>query len=539
MKNEAAKKYIDYLLPIALSKCGDPHTAADIVQETVLAALTYQSRGKVIENPLAWLKKVLDFKFNDMLRRKYNQPEVFVGNDFDEPASDDFVSDIVRREEGEEIRREVAYLSEQYRRAIVKHYFYGKSVADIAAEENIPVGTVKSRLNFGRKQIKKGIEQMEKYSEQSYMPKTLIVNYSGSTGRNDAPSSLVEVDALAQNILIAAYEKPLTVSEISKALGVAAAYIEPVINKLVDGELMVRNGDCKVYTDFIIYHASDYVKYIKDEEKFVADNIDAYLSPVKTAIERLKKTDFYSLRLERCMMLKIAGNGTFIGSEKYRVPQVIPPRRDGGRWIAFGHIVPEKYSIPPEKAGKHEYYLAGERLVNYNGFLGKSDIRMYSFESALYPLKKYDGMHINFLDAERGCLKMFYIIKSGISPESVGIDTRIVDSIPILCEQGFLKMTKNGPEVLVPCLTKAQNEVFRGICHAASIEFANAIAEPLAEYSKTHRKDIPPHLKSVPEQKLCMPFDPQPMNFVYDAIERGVHPLDLGFPCPETYCVFD
>lgn len=176
MKNEDAKKYIDFLTPIALSICGSHVEAADLVQETVLAALTYQSRGKTIENPHAWLKKVLDFKWNDMLRKKYGQPEVFIGDDFDAPESDDFVSDIVRHEEGEEVRREVTYLSESYRRAIVKHYFYGKSVADIAAEENIPVGTVKSRLDFGRKQMKKGLTQMEKYNEQSYMPKKLIVN---------------------------------------------------------------------------------------------------------------------------------------------------------------------------------------------------------------------------------------------------------------------------------------------------------------------------------------------------------------------------
>lgn len=49
--------------------------------------------------------------------------------------------------------------------------------------------------------------------------------------------SLTEGDALAQNLLILAYEKPLTVSALSKAIGVASAYVEPVINKLVDGEL--------------------------------------------------------------------------------------------------------------------------------------------------------------------------------------------------------------------------------------------------------------------------------------------------------------
>ena len=542
MKNEDAKKYIDFLTPIALSICGSHVEAADLVQETVLAALTYQSRGKTIENPRAWLKKVLDFKWNDMLRKKYGQPEVFIGDDFDAPESDDFVSDIVRHEEGEEVRREVTYLSESYRRAIVKHYFYGKSVADIAAEENIPVGTVKSRLDFGRKQMKKGLTQMEKYNEQSYMPKKLIVNNSGVSGRNEEPGGLVQDDLLAQNILVAAYEKPLSVSDIAKTLGVAAAYIEPIIKKLVDGELMVKTGDGKIYTDFIIYHVSDYVKYINDAEKFVSDNFDAYITPVKNAIEKLKNTDFYSPRLERYMIIKIADNGTYMGGEKYRSKQVFPLRPNGGQWIAFGTIVPENYKIPPEKQGKYEYSLAGERWTTVHFPSAEKQIFMYNYESALYPYRaeKFDGYGTRLLrDTEIGMATLFYHIKNGIAPEKTDSDTRFIKTIPLLSERGFLKKTESGPEVLVPCLTKAQNDVFRGICHAASIEFANAIAEPLREYSKTHRKNIPPHLHSVPDQKLCLPYAPQPMNFVYDAIERGVHPLDIGYPCPETYCVFD
>lgn len=277
MQKNEIQKYLDFLLSAAIRKCGDLSDAEDLAQETILAALTYEFRGGKIDDPKAWLIMVMNRKFYDILRRKYKLATVTIGEDFDIADTEDFVSDVVRRDESEQVRREVAYLAESYRTIIVKHYFYGKTVADISAELNIPVGTVKSRLDFGRKQMKKGFETMENYTENSYMPKKMFLRNSGRGGLNEEPMSLVRDDMiLEQNLLLLAYEKPVTVSELSKAIGVATAYVEPIVKKLVDGELMKQMGDGKVYTDFIIYDREDNWKYAKDGEKFVEENFDAY-----------------------------------------------------------------------------------------------------------------------------------------------------------------------------------------------------------------------------------------------------------------------
>ena len=47
-------------------------------------------------------------------------------------------------------------------------------------------------------------------------------------------------------------------------ISVAAAFIEPIIRRLVEGELMVRMGDGRVYTDFIIYGADDSIRYLQE-----------------------------------------------------------------------------------------------------------------------------------------------------------------------------------------------------------------------------------------------------------------------------------
>lgn len=542
MEIQEITKYIDFLLSLATPLCGNSQDAQDLVQETILAALTYRSRGGVIQDYKTWLSAVLKRKFYDMLRVKYKRPTVTISEDFDLSSEEDFVSDIIRAQEAETVRREIAFLSHTYRDILVRHYFLGQAEQQIATELNIPQGTVKSRLSFGRQQLKKGITHMKNYTENSYAPQHLDLRNSGSCGMNEEPMSLTEGDTLAQNLLILSYEKPLTITELSKAIGVASAYVEPVVNKLVEGELMKRMGDGKVYTDFIIYHAEDYVKYIKEQEAFAATHAEAYFAPLREAIQELKDTTFYSLPLERFLMIQIAASGLYNSQEGIRKPQIFPDRPNGGKWIAFGTIHPENYVIPTEKRGKEEYLLSGRRCTSIDSYLEAHNLKLYNYETSLdaTAFQKHSGYGFTFYqDVEYNMLKLFYLIKHGIVPQSVDLDERILKGIPLLCDRGFLSMESGQPQVLIPCLTHHEEAEFLRICKKATNAFAKSIREPLAAYCGTHKMKIPAHLKSVPDQKLTMPYEPGPMMFVYEAINKGLHPRDLGYPCPETIAVFD
>ncbi len=533
---------LEYVLSAAIAKCGDHHDAQDLAQETLLSALLYLEKGGVIDHPRAFLSALLDRKYYDMLRRKYRTPTVSIGDDFDLADDVDLTEALMRREEAEQIRREVAYLAESYRSVVVKHYFQNKSVNQISVELGLPVGTVKSRLDFGRKQMKRGLEKMEKYQESSYMPQRLDVRNSGGCGMNGEPMSLTECDILAQNLLILAYDKPITVSALAKAIGVAAVYVEPIINRLVDGELMRRMGDGRVYTDFIIYHASDFVKYIHEAEAFAEKYIEAYTDPLREAIGELMDTSFYSRRLERFMMIEIA-EGLYNCMESIREkPQVFPDRPNGGKWIAFATVWPFDYKIPEDKRGKEEYGLAGRRCTQIDSYLDAKKLRLYNYETSLDPTgwRKHQGYEFgNFWEVEENMLKFFYLLKKRISPERVDLDMRMVKAIPLLEERGFITMKNGEPELLIPLLSHAEEKKFFGICNKAKATFGDNIRPYLAKWCQSHTKEIPPHLTSVPDQKRTMPYEPSTMMFVYEAINRGVHPRDLGYACPETICVFD
>lgn len=541
MNNQEAQQWIEQLLPAALAKCGSMADAEDLVQETLLTAIAYEAGGRSIDDMGAFLHTVLNRKFYDQLRRKYRLPTVSIGAEFDPADDEDFVQRILSEEEAIRVRREVAHLAESYRTLLAEHYFHGKSVKTIAETFHLPEGTVKSRLHFGVKQLQKGFKKMETYTENSYMPQILTVRNSGISGLNDEPMSLTAHDPLAQNLLILAYEKPVGITELSKAVGVSAAYVEPVVNKLVDGELMKRMGDGKVYTDFIIYHAEDYGKYVKEQEAFAETHAEVYCDAAREAIAELKQTTFYSQRLERYLLINLAEAGLYRSLLNCRAPQVFPDRPNGGRWIAFGTIYPHKhYTVPAEQKGKEDYSLSGQRCTHLDRYLDANDIKMYNYETSLYPHRKHDGFGFNtFQDIENNMLKLFYLVKKGIAPETVDCDPRILKGIPLLEERGFLT-TKNGaPELLIPCLTHAEEKQFWEIAGRAIDVFAAQIQKPLWEYVQAHKKSIPAHLKSVPEQKLSMPYEPDAPMFLFEAIRRGIHPRDLGYPCPETFVVFD
>lgn len=66
----------------------------------------------------------------------------------------------------------------------MRFYMRGETIEQIAQALRIPSGTVKSRLNTGRKQIREGVEKMKTCTKQSYAPELLHLSCSGA-GRTE------------------------------------------------------------------------------------------------------------------------------------------------------------------------------------------------------------------------------------------------------------------------------------------------------------------------------------------------------------------
>lgn len=510
MKTEKIENYIEFLLNLALKKCGDIHDAEDLTQETLLAALTYTAQGKVIDDMHSWLTTVLNRKYSDMLRRKYKKPTVSIGEGFE--IIDDNSTIILGEEnnDAENIRKAVAYLAKIYREVIVRYYMNGQSVLRIASELKIPVGTVKSRLHLGRNNIKKGIATMEKYSNQSYSPISLIIGSSGIPGINNEPHSLVEKDLIAQNILWLAYEKPLTVEEISHSIGIAAAYAEPIIQKLVDGELMKQVGN-KYYTDFIIFTVEDKERYIPAQKQFVEENFNLFWQSIENGMRKLREQDFYKRgtfdekkSLELYFTFNCLDYGVYDAFIKiFNQEQVCPERTNGGKWIAFGNVEPQDFDYRKHPELLSSFY-TGERIVKReNQYLDTKLLEMHVYGTDGFPNYIYHRIPEDivlpdntFFDAE--LTKLLYIIYNKIPSEQVGFNSEFLKTIPWLTKCKIFREENGKPVVNIPILSKEESGVLFLLCKESRKMLVDDLKDLLAEFLIDKKQIIPPHLDSVP-----------------------------------------
>ena len=533
MQSKDLENYIEFLLSVALQRCGNIYDAEDLTQETLLAALSYMARGKDIQDVKAWLLVVMGRKFNDMLRKRYKQPIVSIGDDFDIVDENTTIQLNDEDDEAENVRKAVAYLAKNYREVIVRYYMNGQSVSQIASELGIPEGTVKSRLHLGRDHVKKGISDMEKYTKQSYSPITLHISYSGNPGLNGEPITLIKNDLIVQNILWLAYSKPVTIEEIALSIGIPAAYVEPIVQKLVDGELMKKVGN-KVYTDFMISTLDDKEKHIPAQKKCVHENFELFWNAIEKALVKLRQCEFY----ERCsfdarnsLELYVAFNcldyGTYMTfSEIFNAEQQFNERPNGGRWIAFGHVNFKEFDYKDHiELLAHSY--SGERVARFDKYANCEMLEMHVYGADGFPCYPYYHSadytffpENTFVDAE--IAKLLYIMHTGIDPESVGFNPEYLKAIPWLTKCKIFREEAGKPVINIPVLCKDEAQVLWNLCTEAKYEIVNDLKELLTEFFRGKKQEIPAHLDSVPLQKQYLYAD-NAMLFatIREAISRG------------------
>ncbi|MEO6942725.1 MAG: sigma-70 family RNA polymerase sigma factor [Terrimesophilobacter sp.] len=136
--------------------CGDRQLAEDVVQETLLRAWR---RPKVLDqsenSARAWLFTVARNLVTDHFRSAKSRYEI--GTDLlPERASNDGVDALL---DAWIVSDALAGISTDHRAVVVRAYYRGQSVAQIAVELEIPEGTVKSRLHYALRALRLALEE--------------------------------------------------------------------------------------------------------------------------------------------------------------------------------------------------------------------------------------------------------------------------------------------------------------------------------------------------------------------------------------------
>ena len=154
--------YEKRVFALTLLMCGDREDAAEAAQEAFLAAWQGLAFFRGDSSFSTWLYRLASNACVDLLRRE-SRHRTAAGLSLDDEELNLDVPDPARspqdeaerREMREEIERWLASLSPEHREVLVLREIHQLSYDEIAETLDLDVGTVKSRISRGRKQLRK------------------------------------------------------------------------------------------------------------------------------------------------------------------------------------------------------------------------------------------------------------------------------------------------------------------------------------------------------------------------------------------------
>lgn len=175
---ELTMPHIDSLYNMALRYIFNKEEAEDLVQDTYLKAYRFFSSFQQGTNIKAWLFKILRNTFINKYRKAASVPGEVLYEDIDtlhteQTAVQEGVSgkltdtlatrcDEISSFMEDDIKHAIESLPVEYREVILLSDVEELSYKDISEIANVPVGTVKSRLNRGRKLLQKSLWEYAK-----------------------------------------------------------------------------------------------------------------------------------------------------------------------------------------------------------------------------------------------------------------------------------------------------------------------------------------------------------------------------------------
>ena len=152
---ELVRRHCDGTINVVYRMCGDPDLAEEAAQEAFLRA--WQSLGRYNSRfPFRnWVYRIAINAALDTLRRRPQQVDL---DDLPLHASNGEPEKVFEdRERAEQVRKALKKLPAHTRAVLVLREYEGLSYKEIAAMLEIPIGTVMSRLNYARNQLRQSL----------------------------------------------------------------------------------------------------------------------------------------------------------------------------------------------------------------------------------------------------------------------------------------------------------------------------------------------------------------------------------------------
>jgi RNA polymerase sigma-70 factor (ECF subfamily) len=151
-------RYCATLLGVARKMLTNPQNAEDLVHDVFMEAWRHVGDYSELRGTVrTWLLLRLRSRAIDRLRALQKGPVNVEDQSFPELADDD-EEDRSLSPDRQRVRRFMAELPSEQRMILEYAYFQGMSASEIAEREEIPIGTVKSRLAAALRKLRGGLQ---------------------------------------------------------------------------------------------------------------------------------------------------------------------------------------------------------------------------------------------------------------------------------------------------------------------------------------------------------------------------------------------
>lgn len=166
---------------VAIQMVKNKEDALDILQESYISAFKNINSLRDTDKAGAWINRIVANRCLDWMRKKNRNKQMLFTEMLPEDTDLEFEDSLendnqefmpeesVDYEATKKIMQDIlANLSDDQRLCVLMYYYDELSVSEIAETLDCSAGTIKSRLNYARKYIKKEVEELEKKGTKLY-----------------------------------------------------------------------------------------------------------------------------------------------------------------------------------------------------------------------------------------------------------------------------------------------------------------------------------------------------------------------------------
>ena len=275
------------------------------------------------------------------------------------------------------LRRELSLLGEKYREIMIAHYVRKEGCEMIARNMNLSETNVKQYLFEGRKKVKKGMDMKREYGVYSYAPEKFVLHFFG-----DSSQGYWELfnRRLPGSIMLAVYDSPRTMEELSMEVGVSVPYLEEDVAKLEEFQLLVKKGQ-KYYSGIVIYNNAFQDEVKKAVKEATLENIDIIKSAVEKGKKLLANTDYQCYRADEnvkgwFLVVLMIWEAIQKSEEKMKTRLSFPLLANGSK----GYVMGERGENVRENAGIYGMYSLNHGYLRAINFKSLTDRVVNPFE---------------------------------------------------------------------------------------------------------------------------------------------------------------